>query len=366
MVKKDKKLLNRVIICSVSALLLAASLTACGNKDTASSMVSEPEPEPISSSIAEIQYENINPLTGENNLADSAKGQRPIAVMINNNPSARPHWGLCSADIVIEGLVEGGATRMMWLFSDVSNVPKIGSVRSMRHDFVELANGLDAILVHWGGSPQAYTSVSNNNINHIDGISDSKNFFRDKTRNVALEHTGYTTGQNIMNAVSQKGFKTNINPSYASPFKFEKPDVKHTLTDGICKRVDVYFSSYGYNHTFTYNESDGLYYNSIEGTPMTQEGGEQMAVTNVIGLYTNVQTIAGDSANRMDMDLSGGEGFYISNGTYETITWKKGNTPSNPLKLYDKNGNELVLNAGKSWIGLLPSSYSGSTVISAT
>ena len=77
----------------------------------------------------------------------------------------------------------------------------------------------------------------------------------------------------------------------------------------------------------------------------------------------NVSTIAGDGSGRVDMDLSGGEGFYISNGTYETITWKKGNTPSNPLKLYDKNGNELVLNAGKSWIGLLPDNYSENTVI---
>ena len=42
---------------------------------------------------------------------------------------------------------------------------------------------------------------------------------------------------------------------------------------------------------------------------------------------------------------------------------KKAIHASNPLKLYDKNGNELVLNAGKSWIGLLPENYSENTVI---
>lgn len=97
--------------------------------------------------------------------------------------------------------------------------------------------------------------------------------------------------------------------------------------------------------------------------PQKDDNGQQMAVTNVIGLYMDVSTIAGDGSGRVDMDLSGGEGFYISNGTYETITWKKGNTPSNPLKFYDKNGNELVLNAGKSWIGLLPENYRANTVI---
>ena len=165
---KKKKMLRNTILCSAAALLLVASLTACGNQDNTSSVVSE---ESAPSSVAEVKYENINPLTGENNLATSAKGQRPIAFMINNNPSARPHWGLCSADVVIEGLVEGGSTRMMWLFSDVSNVPKIGSLRSMRHDFVEIADGFDAVLVHWGGSPQAYTSVSTNGVDELDGLS---------------------------------------------------------------------------------------------------------------------------------------------------------------------------------------------------
>ena len=93
---KKKKILRNTVLCSAAALLLIASLTACGNQDDTSSVASEG---PAPSSIAEVKYENINPLTGENNLATSAKGQRPIAFMINNNPSARPHWGLCSAAV---------------------------------------------------------------------------------------------------------------------------------------------------------------------------------------------------------------------------------------------------------------------------
>ncbi len=356
---KKTKRFRILAVCAAAAMLTAAALTACGNNDDASSVVSE---EPAPSSAAEIKYENINPLTGENNLAQAAKGRRPVAVMINNNPYARPQWGLCDADVVIEGLVEGGATRMMWLYSDISNVPKIGSLRSMRHDFVELADGFDAVLVHWGGSPQAYSSVSANGVDDLDGLSDSAHFFRDQTRNVPLEHTGYTTGESVMSAIEQRGFETNVSSQYAAPFVFGKPDEKRVLTDGACNSVSVYFSGAGYNHSFTYNAADGLYYNSIEGTPMTDDNGQQMAVTNVIGLYMNVPLL-GDGSGRVDMDLTGGQGFYVSNGTYETITWEKGNTPSNPLKLYDKNGSELVLNAGKSWIGLLPADYSANTVI---
>lgn len=355
-----KKAWKGAAICAAAALVVATAFSGCGNKEEVSSVVEEV------SSVAPVRYDNINPLTGLNDLPTAAKNQRPVAVMINNNPNARPPWGITAADMVIEGLVEGGATRMMWLYSDISAAPKIGSLRSMRHDFVELAKSLDAVLVHWGGSPQAYTSVTTNGVDDIDGISGGGNFFRDQTRlnsGIALEHTGYTTGENIIAAVEQKGFSLKSN-GVSSPFVFGKPDEKRTLTGGSCTKVSAYFSGQGYDHTFIYNETDGLYYNYIDGEPMTDDNnGQHHAVTNVIGLFMDVSRIAGDSSGRMDMDLTGGTGFYVTGGTQETITWKKGNTPSSPLKLYDKDGNELVLNAGKSWIGLLPTSGQENTTL---
>lgn len=87
---------------------------------------------------------------------------------------------------------------------------------------------------------------------------------------------------------------------------------------------------------------------------MTEDGGKQMEVTNVLVLYCPVKSM-GDAGGCIDMDLTGGNGIYASNGTYEQITWKKGNTPASPLKLYASDGSELHLNAGKSYIGLVPS-----------
>ncbi|MFH5972295.1 DUF3048 N-terminal domain-containing protein, partial [Clostridium perfringens] len=92
-------------------------------------------------------------------------------------------------------------TRMMWLYSDVSNVPKIGPTRSARHDYVELAEGLDALYVHFGGSNLAYDKIKADKVNDVDGITDGSYFARDKSRNVATEHTAYTTGENILKAI---------------------------------------------------------------------------------------------------------------------------------------------------------------------
>ena len=53
-------MLRNTILCSAAALLLVASLTACVNQDDTSSGVSE---ESAPRSVAEVKYENINPLT---------------------------------------------------------------------------------------------------------------------------------------------------------------------------------------------------------------------------------------------------------------------------------------------------------------
>ena len=87
--------------------------------------------------------------------------------------------------------------------------------KRQRHDFVEIADGFDAVLVHWGGSPQAYTSVSTNGVDELDGISyEGSYFFRDQTRNVLIEHTGYTTGEKILDLMDQKDIEIKANSQY--------------------------------------------------------------------------------------------------------------------------------------------------------
>lgn len=305
-----------------------------------------------------------NPLTGEEGFSSSAVGKRPVAIMINNAPSARPQWGLCTPDIVVEGLVEGSASRMMWIYADAEDIPeKVGSLRSARHDFLEVAQGFDAIFVHWGGSNLAYNALSSSGYDHLDGIYLGDAYaHRDNTRNVAIEHRGYMVGSEIRELIEDKGFRTDIKSRAANPFEFSR-DGDRTLTGGDCLQVTASFSNY-YIHTFKYDSKTGLYTNYMGETPMTQDGGEEMTVKNVIILYTPVVPV-GDSDGHVDMDLTSGSGIYVSGGKYETIRWEKGSDAYAPLKLYSDDGEELVLNTGKSWIGLIPKSRENRTVIAA-
>ncbi|HOU10548.1 MAG TPA: DUF3048 domain-containing protein [Clostridiales bacterium] len=302
----------------------------------------------------------MNPLTGFYGMNEAAVGKRPVAVVINNAPPARPQWGLCSPDIVVEGMVEGGITRMLWLYADWAQIPKVGSMRSARHDFVEIAEGLDAIFFHWGGSIYAYDAMKKRNVDHVDGTADAgRYFFRDRSRGVAIEHTGYTTGESIVDAIEAKKFRTRMNPGYESPFLFAEEEAPLSFTLG-CESASFVFSD-SYRHEFRYDGETQTYFNYLNKKPMAQDGGKQMEVKNVIVLYCPVKPM-GDRAGCIDMNLTGGTGFYAVNGTYEPLTWKKGG-PGDMLKMFDPAGKPLTLNPGKSYIGFVPKSNEAKTVI---
>ncbi|HOO25418.1 MAG TPA: DUF3048 domain-containing protein [Clostridiales bacterium] len=301
----------------------------------------------------------LNPLTGMPGIRPEIVGKRPIAVVVENSPQARPQWGFCSPDIVIEGVVEGGITRMLWLYSDVEDIPKVGPMRSARHDFVEMAEGLDAIFAHWGWSDIAERAIKDRKVNNINGL-EGKYFYRDKSRKTAIEHTGYSDGQSLARAIKDKNYDRPIKDQYTKPFSFASLDSLNTPKGGNSGGVHIEFSSY-YKHDFKFKKSDGLYYNYMNGNPMLEDGGKQMSVTNVIIIYCSTKVV--DATGHVDMDLSSGEGVFLSNGAYENITWKKGNDPNDMLKLYDSQGGELKLNPGKSYIGFVPKDQAPKTSV---
>ena len=49
--------------------------------------------------------------------------------------------------------MEGGETRMLWLFADYTSVPdKIGPMRSARPPYIRFSEMFDAVFIHWGQS----------------------------------------------------------------------------------------------------------------------------------------------------------------------------------------------------------------------
>ena len=133
---------------------------------------------PSSSTTTEAAVIITNPLTGETGYNEAAVGKRPISVVIDNASGARPQYNMSAADLVVEGEVEGGETRMLWFFADMANLPEqVGPTRSARPSFVQFSELFDSVYVHFGGSHSkgdyigGYEVIKQDNVDDIDCMS---------------------------------------------------------------------------------------------------------------------------------------------------------------------------------------------------
>ena len=179
-------------------LLVTLFCVGCGKNEV---LQDKDEPEPVA---------EPKKLT----IIDEESTSRPYAIMINNIGVARPlQSGLQDAYIIYEMIVEGGLTRFMALFMD-QNTERIGSIRSARHYYIDYALENDAIYVHHGKSPQAQSDFSLLNGDRIE-VDESKTGWRDKSLDVAYEHTLFTSIEklkrdNILELFNDNTFMENL------------------------------------------------------------------------------------------------------------------------------------------------------------
>lgn len=313
---------------------------------------SEPEPEPDPSGP-------VNPLTGEAMEEEKAKA-RPVAVMLNNITAALPQQGNGSADIIYEVVAEGGITRMLGVFQSLDDVGIIGSVRSSRPYFVELAMGLDAVYVHAGGSEDAYSSLAAWGTDHMDGVrgvySGNGLFWRSRDRiagkSYALEHSLVTSGESIQKHLEDSGFRLEHEEDWTSPMHFTQ--------DGTPEGGDtadlILVSHYGGKVSlFRYDSATKLYNVEEYGTAYIDGNtGDQVAVTNVLALRAKTVD-SQDDYNHMYVTLDQGDGWFACGGKVIPIAWKKGGH-SAPLTYYTQDGEPLELGVGKTYVNVIPQS----------
>lgn len=363
-----KRNLIRFVSVLLAVVLVVSSFAGC-NKDEPEPETTEPTTTPVETTTEPPLPENINPLTGVADLSEKSIGSRPVAIMVENSPEARPQWGISTPDIVIEGVAEGGITRMMWVYADVEKIPeKVGPVRSARHDYVELARGMNAIFVHWGGSNGAkygltlgYQTIRNLGVNNIDGMNGTY-FFRDTTRATSIEHRGCTTKTNIINAISNLGYPTKqINDTWMPYSVFPNENSSVELTP--CSEISAYFAN-GYVHNFKYSNAENKYYNYLNNRVMTDgNNGSSMAVENVIILYVPVSTLNTKEGHKdWNLETTNGEGYYAYGGEVQQICWSKAGK-SEPLKITTPGGEELAVKQGQTWMGFVPAANKSLTNI---
>jgi len=313
--------------------------------------------------------ENMNPLTG---LACDASivGQRPIGIMFNNIRDALPQVGLSNCDIIYEVLAEGGITRFEGLIYDYASLDALGSIRSARPYYVNIARAYDAVYIHAGGSEAAYSLMANIKNDHFDGVrgnfyvNNELLFWRDKDRlnkGYATEHTMFARGCDIAQAIEDRNIRTDLKDPSFTAFAFD-PAFQSIGSGKQANYVKVPHSNY-YISEFQYDPGTGLYAHSHYNTQHVDGAtGQQIKSTNVFLLFVH-QKIA-DSYGRREVTLTGeGQGFYINGGEYTEIVWKRESDDS-PFKYFNQDGTELKVEQGKSYVSLVDVKTQTSVTIS--
>lgn len=286
-------------------------------------------------------------------IVDVNSKTRPYAVMINNNHSAWPQCGLKDAYLVYEIVAEGGITRMMALYKD--KLPeKIGSVRSARHYFIDYAEENDAIYIHWGGSPQAYSRIETG-INDLDGIAlEGSVFFRDKSLDRAYEHTGFVDLSKAKDKAESKGYTRDTEKDLL--LNYSATEVDLDSIDGVqaAQNITLKYSNY-HTTSYEYDEENKVYKRSMSGKANVDlETGEQYTAKNIIVYKVNNYTIGGENKGRQELEnIGSGSGYYISNGHAVPIIWEKTSHSGQTVYKYE-NGEEITVNDGNTFIQIMP------------
>lgn len=370
------------------AILLTSviALCACGNsEDTQGPIILKPDsvetqdvetapsaentlPEEEETSKEQVVEDDTNPpeegmvrsrLTNEWVYEDVAL-TRPIAVMTPNESSAIPHYNLSNASILYEANVEGRMTRMMAIYEDWNDLEKIGNIRSLRSYYAYWAFEWDAVLLHFGGPFFINDLLAQPTTQNIDGNlgSNGDAFFRAEDRKAP--HNAYATGTGIANVMADKGYSLSYRGlADENHFQFTSKANPNTLEQYSDKaKSATYVDMTGcYPLTrcyFEYNEEDGLYYRSqhlsggTDGPHIDEVTGEQLKFKNILIQYTKHEEL-GEGYLALQCHDTTRDGWFFTNGKGIHVTWKK-TSDYGATRYYDDDGNEIILNTGKTMI----------------
>ena len=314
---------------------------------------------------------DADPLPGEARRS----GGRLVGVMVNNmcnsqKQNARPQRGIGSADLLIESKVEGGISRLCALFQEAGALPEAGPIRSGRDQFLQLLMPWQALYYHDGES--IFCTQFIHEWNYWDLNIGGKSYFNTPThphiahrdsrgRNVAYEHTEFTSGKEICEAAADAGIGLSY-PYEGTFFRFtdyRTGEVNRMWGQRSARAVEIVHSE-SYKTAFAYDSASHTYKMSMYSRAdkafadtVDELTGEQLSFDNLLVCFAPIAAYPGDSADVQQVDFAaGGEAYFFTYGGMQTGRWEKP-APDQPLKVYGPQDEELLFNRGKTYLAFV-------------
>lgn len=302
-----------------------------------------------------------NELSGE--LIDAAiENQRPIAVMVDNEITALDHYGINDADVVYECMnstANGRITRLMCIVKDWGKITQFGSVRSARTVNMMLSAEWNAVLCHDGGPVYIQEYYAYPEVAHLNGV------FSRVDNGKAREFTEYICTGDLDKHMT--GSLKEYNDYYKGPhFSFVE---NRALECGAFKTSDAteikdIILPFPHNKSeLHYNAETARYeYAEYGRDHVDGETGEVLAFKNVILQGASYAEYDANGYLMYLIENKTNVGWYLTDGKAIPILWSKKGFADKTVYT-DMDGNELVLNAGNTYIALVPDDVWGDLIL---
>ena len=286
----------------------------------------EPEPDPI-----------YHPLTGLE--VGEEVSARMLMVSVDNNPDARPQYGVSDADLIYELPAEGGIPRLLVCFYGSSS-EKVGPVRSARPYFINMVQGWDGLFAHCGWSPAAQTLLYSGVVDYVNEIAQTPYFWRASDR--YAPHNLFTSTDLLYEYLEDHDLATTQEIE-GFTFLAEGEESEGSLAD----RVEIKYR--WADNIYVYDASRNDYARYIgEDAYIDGATGEQLHVSNIV--MQRVKSYVYDSYGRLSIDMcEGGDALLFTGGKVVEGYWTRNSLEEN-THYYDKEGNEFVFTPGLTWI----------------
>jgi len=290
-----------------------------------------------------------DPIDGEP-VSDALAARRPIAIMIDNFPEARPQWGLSAASRVYEAITEGGITRYLAIFAE-NDAARIGPVRSARTQFLNYTLELDAALAHVGGNADALALIGQLRVKDLNEFRFGDAFHRIFAPHVAFEHTVFTSTEALRTVIPQPGWDDEV--AIASP---QWKDDAAPAQRPASQRVSIGFSLPEYAVSWIYRPASNDYERQIGGAEDTDAATGQALTAKSIAIAvvprTHGRTVIGEDTWTFS-DLGSGPAWVVEDGVAVTGTWRK-SSRTDRLRFLDEAGKEIAFDRGPQWVEIVP------------
>jgi hypothetical protein len=289
------------------------------------------------------------PLDGQP-TSTAALARRPLAVLIENSPRARPQSGLTQACVVYEAITEGGITRFLAVFYH-QDPPVIGPVRSVRPHFLYWAREYDAALVHCGQSYEALQIlVTGMDPYNLDQLKYARPFWRDRSRRAP--HNLYTAADRLrrfLQAQHWEGRSTTL-PTWG-PSNRQLPPPRVTVR-GVAL---TFGGKVRYQVRWEYDAARNGYVRFMDGRPhLDRETGQPIVAANILIQRVWSAQLATSAQGTFDVRVTGeGHGQALTHGGVLPLKWTKADL-WRVTHFTAERGGALPLTPGQTWVEVVP------------